>query len=132
LRKEYRERMKNHSLQKKKKMRKKKKKAYREIPNWAASEPGVHLFPMVSKPLQSSKLVSKPQIAVQLVPDLGGVAASVKAVVKHTTPARGFLRRGFLNPSIQVNSIPLPKVSVALSSTLIKGKWGGKDSLPFG
>jgi hypothetical protein len=60
------------------------------------------------------------------------VAASVKAVVKHTTPATGFLRRGFLNPSIQVNSIPLPKVSVALSSTLIKGKWGGKDSLPFG
>lgn len=74
---------------------------------------------MVSKPLQSLKLVSKPLAAMQTVPNLGGVAAFVKAVVKHTTPLRGFLRRGFLNPSMQVNSILMPKVSVASSSTLV-------------
>jgi len=69
---------------------------------------------MVSKPLQSSKLVSKSLDAKQPVPNLGGVAAFVKAVVKHTSPARGFLK-----PSTQVNSILLPTVSVATASSLV-------------
>lgn len=60
---------------------------------------GEPLFPMVFKPLQGSELVSKSLDATQPVPNLGGVAAFVKAVVKHTFPATGFLK-----PSTQVNS----------------------------
>jgi hypothetical protein len=58
--------------------------------------------------------------------NLGGVVAFVKAVVKHTSPTRDFLRRGFLNPSTQVNSIPLPTMSVVSKSSLvIKEERGG-------
>jgi hypothetical protein len=38
-----------------------------------------------------------------------GKAVSMKAVVKQTSPARGFIRRGFLNRSMQPTL--LPKVS---------------------
>jgi hypothetical protein len=49
-------------------------------------------------------------------------AVSMKAVVKQTSPARGFIRRGFLNRSMQPTL--LPKVSVVSSSTLVAKKVG--------
>jgi len=42
-----------------------------------------------------------------LVLDSVGVAVSVKAIVKQSTPAKGFLQRGFLNPSLSVQVKPL-------------------------
>jgi hypothetical protein len=49
------------------------------------------------------------------------VTDSVKANVKHSTPVRGFLRRGFLKPSPAVHVSPhlSPNVSVVSSSTLV-------------
>jgi hypothetical protein len=52
------------------------------------SKPGVPLFPMESKLVQSSKL------------EVVDEATSVKVVIRQTPPARGFLRRGFLNSSL--------------------------------
>jgi hypothetical protein len=49
-------------------------------------------------------------------------AISMKAVVKQTSLARGFLRRGFLNWSVQPTL--LPKVLVASSSTLVAKEVG--------
>jgi hypothetical protein len=51
------------------------------------------------------------------VPPLVDETASVKDVIKRTSPARGFLRRGFLNssPARQVS----PKVPVVSPSTLV-------------
>jgi hypothetical protein len=85
------------------------------------------LIPMETKPLQPSKmedcLLAEEVSVVAAFPmlDSAGVVASVKAFVKHSTPVRGFLRRGFLNPSLSVQVTPhFPsKVSVASSSTLI-------------
>jgi hypothetical protein len=70
------------------------------------------------------------------VQEFAGVAVSVKEMVKSPSPVRGFLRRGFLNPSpvVQVNlshkvsvvsvSTPAVKegVSTLVSPTAIKGE----------
>jgi hypothetical protein len=68
-------------------------------------EPGEPLSPKESKLLQSSKL------------EVIDGAAPVKVASKKTSPARGFLRRGFINPSLSGQASP--KVSVASSSTLL-------------
>jgi hypothetical protein len=46
----------------------------------------------------------------------------MKAVVKQSSPARGFLQRGFLNRSMQPTLSP--KVSIASSSTLVAKEVG--------
>jgi len=51
--------------------------------------------------------------------DSVGVAVSMKAVVKQSILARGFLRRGFLNPSLSVQPLLSPEVSAASSLTLV-------------
>jgi hypothetical protein len=68
-------------------------------------EPGEPLSPKESKLLQSSKL------------EVIDGAAPVKVASKKTSPARGFLRRGFLNPSLLVQALPI--VSVASSLILV-------------
>jgi hypothetical protein len=49
-------------------------------------------------------------------------AVSMKVVVKQSCPARGFLRRGFLNRSVQPTLSP--KVSVVSSSTVVAKEVG--------
>jgi hypothetical protein len=59
--------------------------------------------------------------------DIVGEAFSMKAVVKQTSLVRGFLRRGFLNRSVQ--PILSPKVSVVSSSALV-AKEVGVEGIP--
>jgi len=64
----------------------------------------------------------------QPLPDSSGVAASLN-VVKQSDLARGILRRGFLNPSMSVQPLLLPKVSNASSSSLV-AKEVGVEGIP--
>jgi hypothetical protein len=90
------------------------------------------LIPMETKPFQLLKmgdclLVEEVSVAAALpVLDSDGVATSMKADVKHSTPVRGFLRLGFLKPSPALQVFPhlSHKVSVASPSTLVlKEDW---------
>jgi hypothetical protein len=65
----------------------------------------------------------------QPLPDSSGVAASLN-VVKQSDLARGILRRGFLNPSMSVQPLLLPKVSNASSSSLV-AKEVGVEGIPI-
>jgi hypothetical protein len=94
-----------------------------------AQVPGfLSLIPPISDP--SEKVVALP------VQDFAGVAVSVKHMVKFPSSVRGFLWRGFLNPSpvVKVNlshkvsvmsaSTPVVKegASTPVSSTVVKGE----------
>jgi hypothetical protein len=62
--------------------------------------------------------------------DSNGVAVSMKAGAKHSTPVRSFLRRGFFKNSLAVHVSPhlSPKVSVATPSTLVLKEDGVKGA----
>jgi hypothetical protein len=58
--------------------------------------------------------------------DSGGVAPSLK-VVKQSVPARGILRRGFLNPSLSMQPLLSPKVATMSSSSLVAKEIWAKE-----
>jgi hypothetical protein len=76
-----------------------------------------------------------PVLPIVVLPEPSvNIAATVKADVRKSPPARGFLRRGFLGPSssaVPVDPQPTPDVSVGVSSSALVVRDACPPSLPW-